>query len=342
MATNDFLAFGVNAGANVISQADYAALASRVNGFSAGTAVSAQLNKAWRQSSVIASVVAQYIADNSGKDVLDNGNPTEVLNNLSLAISNVIKGAGVGWDKVTGKPTTLAGFGIKDAYTATEMDTALAFKANVQSPLFTGIPRADTASLGTNTSQLATCGFVVGTVGAALDALDPWAMQPIGVPIPVMAGAAEPPRDKGYRYIKLTAADPYNTGVLSGEVVTGVAPMVTAYGRVSVAGSPVTGNTIYLINKERRYIRPGAVGSIQDDALQNITGAIRGVIPTAGAVSPEGAINFVPPPGPPQSGITAGGPSGLYDLTFDASRIARTSSETRTKNIGANFYVRVK
>lgn len=130
MATNDFLVFGVNAGANVMSQADYAALASRGNGFSAGTAVSAQLNKAWRQSSVIASVVAQYIADNSGKDVLDNGNPTAVLNNLSLAISNVIKGAGVGWDKVTDKPTTVAGYGITDLYTKTEVDAALLLKAN--------------------------------------------------------------------------------------------------------------------------------------------------------------------------------------------------------------------
>lgn len=115
MATNDFLPFGIAAGANVMSQADYAVLASRANGFSSGTAVSAQLNKAWRQSSVMSSVLAQYISDNATVDVLDNGNTAPILTSLATAISNAAKNAGTSWVKITGKPTTLSGYGITDA-----------------------------------------------------------------------------------------------------------------------------------------------------------------------------------------------------------------------------------
>ncbi|WP_236237713.1 hypothetical protein [Pseudomonas faucium] len=79
MATNDFQAFGNAAGANVLSQADYLALAARLSGFTAGTANSAQLNKVWRQSSVMAYVLAQFISDTTRQDVLDNGAPATIL-----------------------------------------------------------------------------------------------------------------------------------------------------------------------------------------------------------------------------------------------------------------------
>lgn len=237
-----------------------------------------------------------------------------------------------------GKATTLAGYGINNAYTATEMDTSLGLKANLQNPTFTGVPRADTAAPGTNSKQIATTEYVDRLAAG----LDPWAMQPIGVPIPVMFGAAAPPKDKAYRYILLTYGDPYNAGVLTEEVITGVAPLVTSYARISLPGSPITGNTVYLLNTERRSIRPGGAGSNQDDALQNITGSVRGGIPTYQRGTPDGSFSFSPTPGSSQTGITGGGNDGIYDLTFDASRIARTSFETRVKNAGANFFMRVK
>lgn len=86
MATNNFLPFGGAAGANVLTQADYAALAARTAGFSSGTANSAQLNKVWRQSSIIAAVVAQFIADLSGQDAIDDGTTATLLNNLKSAV----------------------------------------------------------------------------------------------------------------------------------------------------------------------------------------------------------------------------------------------------------------
>lgn len=90
MPTNDFLPFGSAVGANVSTQAEYAALAARANGFTAGTAVSKQLNKAWRQSSVMSATLAQFIADQSGNDVLDDGNLATIQTNLGLAIKAAI------------------------------------------------------------------------------------------------------------------------------------------------------------------------------------------------------------------------------------------------------------
>ncbi|QYY30227.1 hypothetical protein K2O51_22915 [Cupriavidus pinatubonensis] len=85
MATNDFLVFGGGAGANVITQVTYSGLAARTAGFSSGVAQSAQLNKVWRQSSIMSAVLAQFIADNTGLDALDDGTTATLLANLKTA-----------------------------------------------------------------------------------------------------------------------------------------------------------------------------------------------------------------------------------------------------------------
>lgn len=48
----------------------------------------------------------------------------------------------------------------------TYVDTADALKANLASPTFTGTPAAPTASIGTNTTQLATTAFVIANAGS--------------------------------------------------------------------------------------------------------------------------------------------------------------------------------
>jgi len=73
VAINQILPFGTVPGANVLTPADYQALAARLGGFSAGTAKSKELNTVWRQASFVTAMIAQYIADKSGQDVLDNG-----------------------------------------------------------------------------------------------------------------------------------------------------------------------------------------------------------------------------------------------------------------------------
>ncbi|WP_415842712.1 gp53-like domain-containing protein [Pseudomonas reidholzensis] len=54
-------------------------------------------------------------------------------------------------------PTTVAGYGLTDVYTKTQSDSALAAKAPLASPKFTGLPEAPTAPLGTNNTQLSNC-----------------------------------------------------------------------------------------------------------------------------------------------------------------------------------------
>ncbi|CAJ0896137.1 hypothetical protein R77569_04567 [Ralstonia mannitolilytica] len=87
MATNDFLTFAGSAGSNVITQAAYAALAAQQTGFQAGVANSAQLNKVWRQSSIMAAVLGQFIADYSGQNAVDDGTTATLETNLKSAIN---------------------------------------------------------------------------------------------------------------------------------------------------------------------------------------------------------------------------------------------------------------
>lgn len=87
MATNDFLPFAWDADANVLSQAAYLALTARENGFIAGVAQSAQLNKVWRQSSLTAAMLGQFLAD-GGLDAIDNGSITTILANYKTLVRN--------------------------------------------------------------------------------------------------------------------------------------------------------------------------------------------------------------------------------------------------------------
>ncbi|CAM6672786.1 Tail fiber protein [Enterobacter kobei] len=86
MATNNFKPFATGAGANVMSQADWEALTALLTGFQSGKAASAQVNKALRQGTVMASVIGQFIADSTGQDVLDNGNTSVLLTNFLNAL----------------------------------------------------------------------------------------------------------------------------------------------------------------------------------------------------------------------------------------------------------------
>lgn len=94
MATNDFKPFATGAGANVLSQADWAALPALLSGFSSGKASSAQVNKAIRQASTIGALVGQFIA-NAGVDALDNGDVNGLVTKFTNAlITNLRLGAG--------------------------------------------------------------------------------------------------------------------------------------------------------------------------------------------------------------------------------------------------------
>lgn len=113
MATNNFKPFATGAGANVLSQADYESLAALSSGFQAGKASSAQINKALRQGAVMASILAQFIADSSGNDVLDNGNTAAILANLKAGLLSASPGRLIGVRVITSSGTYTPSAGTK-------------------------------------------------------------------------------------------------------------------------------------------------------------------------------------------------------------------------------------
>lgn len=69
------------------------------------------------------------------------------------------------------KSTTLAGYGITNAYTSGQVDSALNLKAPLASPVFTGNPSCPTAPVGSNNTWLANTAFVQKAVQDAITAV---------------------------------------------------------------------------------------------------------------------------------------------------------------------------
>lgn len=134
----------------------------------------------------------------------------------------------------------------------------------------------------------------------------------------------------------LTGVGAFNESKLTGETVSGSAPLVLATAVISVSGSPMNGQTIDLLNTENRILRPSLTpGAKQNDALQNLTGQFR---VAASISSVTGVFDFNDGTSSRASSDNTNAPT----VTFDASRIARTSTETRMKNVGVKAYMRVK
>ncbi|EQB98189.1 hypothetical protein B738_26367 [Photorhabdus temperata subsp. temperata M1021] len=83
---NDFKAFSISDNANVVSQEQYEESGSLLTGFPLENITTHSLNKVLRQSSTIASVVADFIAIQSGNDVLDDGDTDKLTAQLNRAL----------------------------------------------------------------------------------------------------------------------------------------------------------------------------------------------------------------------------------------------------------------
>lgn len=91
MATNEILPFAsTNTGTNLLTQSEYAADAQRTTGNQPGIARSKLVNKALRQSSLIAAGLAEFIADYQSNNVNDSLTPQDVADYLYAAINAII------------------------------------------------------------------------------------------------------------------------------------------------------------------------------------------------------------------------------------------------------------
>ncbi|KMW72257.1 tail fiber protein [Photorhabdus luminescens subsp. luminescens] len=87
---NDFKAFSTSSNANVVSQERYEESLSLYSGFPPDNVPTHLLNKVLRQSSTIASIVANFIATQSGSDILDDGDTAKLTIQLNKALEQKI------------------------------------------------------------------------------------------------------------------------------------------------------------------------------------------------------------------------------------------------------------
>ena len=89
MPQNEFKPFAIASSAAVLEQSEYEMSQVLREGFKKGLARSVEVNKAIRQASSIAAVVAEFAAEKSGKDMLDNGEIGILKENFETALSAV-------------------------------------------------------------------------------------------------------------------------------------------------------------------------------------------------------------------------------------------------------------
>lgn len=185
-------------------------------------------------------------------------------------------------------------------------------------------------------------------IDANIQNFDAWAVQPLGVPIAVYSSLLAnplttlPPTNQAYRYVLLTAgeADPgeYNAGIVDNEVVSGVAPLVLATFDINYPTSIFDNVTVRLLNTERRFLRAGSVGTAEFDALQNVVGTVLG---SQESLTGTGAFTV----GTAGTSLRPGnGVATVFRVNFSLAldTNARTDTETRTKNLGMNYVMRIK
>ncbi|UHD37472.1 hypothetical protein LT989_01880 [Citrobacter portucalensis] len=189
MAINNFKPFATAANANVMSQADWEGLPALLSGFTSGKAASAEVNKAIRQASFIAAALAQYTANKSGLDVLDDGDLNGFIAKMSAAFGKdfqaldatltALAGLTTGANKLpyftgtdTASQTDLTSVGrdiigkgtIADILTYLGITQALALKAPLASPSFSGTPSVPTAGQAEIDFRIANTAFVAQAI----------------------------------------------------------------------------------------------------------------------------------------------------------------------------------
>ncbi|MCC8467028.1 phage tail protein [Photorhabdus bodei] len=275
---NDFKAFSISNNANVLSQEKYEENQSFQVGFPPENISTHVLNKALRQSSTIASVIANFIATQSGDDVLDDGDIAKLTSKLNQALKQIATDGKVpNSRKINGKALTEdINLNANDvgAYTRTEVDKLIK-----------------------TTSEI--------PVGAPI----PW---PLAHP-PIGYFTCNGSTFNKLQYPKLAEAYPNGRlPDLRGEFIRGWDD-----------GRGVDPGRILLTN--------------QSDALQDLKGSFKGdgeiAVTTEGVFANGGAVS---------GKYGAQNDNVSYKTLFDASRVARTSHETRPRNIAFNYIVKAE
>ena len=301
-------------------------------------------------------------------------NSTQLANTafVKAALVAVIGGAPTTLDTLKEIATAIN----NDPNFSATINNALALKAPLASPAMTGTPTAPTAAQTVNNTQIATTGFVKSAI-AALVASSPAALDTLNE---LAAALGNDPNFATTVTNALAGKQPLDSTLtdLSGKTVNGILqylglgegsalpvgvpvpwPLATPpTGWLKCNGAPFAAKNypklalvypgLVLPDLRGEFIRGWDDGrgvdsgrallSAQSDTLQNITGSFFDMT-TGTNNNTFGAFtsSIVQPNLTP---IAIGGTYKQANYYFDASLVARTSTETRARNIAFNFIVR--
>ncbi|WP_354689327.1 phage tail protein [Citrobacter portucalensis] len=305
MATNNFKPFATAANANVTAQADWESLPALLSGFMAGKASSAQVNKAIRQASFIAAALAQYTANKSGLDVLDDGDLNGFVSKMGTAF-------GKDFQALDATLTALAG---------------LATGAN-KLPYFTGTDTAaqtDLTSVGRDIIGKSTIADILTYLRLASGAPAigiPFFWPSVAMPNTVM------PEWSDMVFLK------FNNSTFSATTYPKLALVIPSLTLPDARGE------FPRIWDDARGVDSGrAILSAQSDAIRNITGSVGF---TADGIFTYSSGAFSLGTQASNNVISAGTTGAKARANFDASNVVPTASENRPRNIAFNFLVRAK
>ncbi|PBN78596.1 phage tail protein [Escherichia coli] len=311
MAINNFKPFALDPNANVTSQADWEALPALLSGFTAGKASSAQVNKAIRQASFIAAALAQYTANKSGLDVLDDGDLNGFISKMGTAF-------GKDFQALDATLTALAG---------------LATGEN-KLPYFTGNDTAaqtDLTSVGRDIIGKSTIADILTYLG-----LGEGSALPVGVPVPWPS--ATPPTGwlkcngaafSAEEYPELAKAYPTNKlPDLRGEFIRGWDD-----GRSADAGRTILsaqGDAIRNIYGEFKTV------NTENYSIWEVASSFKGAVVPLSPSTNNSYFSLT------RSMVTERADGAVYPkvIGLDASRIVPTANENRPRNIAFNYIVR--
>ncbi|EPO4457840.1 phage tail protein [Escherichia coli] len=311
MATNNFKPFATAANANVTAQADWEALPALLSGFMAGKASSAQVNKAIRQASFIAAALAQYTANKSGLDVLDDGDLNGFISKMGTAF-------GKDFQALDATLTALAG---------------LATGAN-KLPYFTG---TDTAAQ-TNLTSVGRDIIGKNTIADILTYLRLGAgAPPIGIPF--FWPSSVMPNIVMTEWSDMVFLK-FNGATFSASEYPKLALVFPGLFLPEARGE------FLRIWDDGRGVDSGrTLLSAQRDAIRNITGVIRGGSYKVDSIPDGDTGAFSVQSQGSRTGLYDSASTNGYtyiDHKFEAGSVVPTASENRPRNIAFNFLVRAK
>jgi len=348
MPQNDYLPFGNDPAANVITQTDYQNLPNRGTGLVAGLARSAVFNKIFRQLSMGVSALMEAVGNVRNVNITDDGN----FGNLTSLLERAIAGATRWVNANTTLTADDAGLVLINAAGGAVTLTLPAAAAANGRPLRMQLVRTD-ASTNTVTIQRAGADLIDGAVSLLLpararmrlvsDGVSSWiwlddAGLPVGSVFYVAATAAPPNAIKGNGALlsRTAFARLWAHAQVSGNLVSDATWL--AGGGPTMSYSSGDGSTTFRIPDLRgdfirgwddgRGVDAGrAIGSWQADAMQGHVHAAPAGTSGYWVSTTGGSVQF------PNAGTAVTSATNTGSPTSDgANGTPRTANETRPRN----------